>query len=46
MSNTSGNEFKNWEAPAGHNPKMNQNKVQNVPTTGGLKVLSLNANAF
>lgn len=48
MSNTSGNEFGNWEAPAGHNPKMHQNKLKNVPTgtTGGLKAMSLNASAF
>lgn len=28
MSNTPGNEFKNWDAPAGHDPKKNWNKVQ------------------
>jgi|TARA_B110000285_G_C15125847_1_gene620204 hypothetical protein len=45
MSNTPGNEFKNWDAPAGHDPKKNWNKVQNVPTSGGLK-LSLDVKPF
>lgn len=49
MANTSGNEFANWEAPAGHNPKMHNNKVKNVPTgtmNTTFKAMSLTASSF
>ena len=47
MSNTGGDPFGNWSAPAGHNPNnMHQNKVKNVPTGGTFKAMSLSATAF
>ena len=47
MSNTGGDPFSNWNAPAGHNPNnMHQNKVKNVPTGGTFKAMSLNASSF